>query len=120
MRLRIKQRKLEFIWHLNNLGDETLAKEIMMVQRTHCLPGLVKECQDWIEELNLPDIFQTKITKKQWKKVIKDKILKQNETELKNKIVNLLRFMIFISSCGFTLRTDYCVVSCVVDGWVPC
>ena len=89
MRLRIKQRKLEFIWHLNNLGDETLAKEIMMVQRTHCLPGLVKECQDWIEELNLPDIFQTKITKKQWKKMIKDKILKQNETELKSKMLNL-------------------------------
>jgi hypothetical protein len=34
--------------------------------------------------------------------------------------INFLRFMIFISSCGFTLRTDYCVVSCVVEGWVPC
>jgi hypothetical protein len=89
MRLRIKQRKLEFIWHLNNLGDETLAKEIMMVQKTHCLPGLVQECQEWIEELNLPDIFQNKITKNQWKKMIKDKILKQNEAELRIKMMSL-------------------------------
>ena len=39
-----------------------------------------------------------------------------------NRLFNcsFLRFMIFISSCGFTLRTDYYVVSCVVEGWVPC
>ena len=70
MKLRIKQKKLEFIWHLCHLNDEALAKEILMIQKTHSMPGLVREGQEWIEEFSLPDIFKTEITKLQWKKMV--------------------------------------------------
>ena len=50
MKLRIKQKKLEFIWHLCHLNDEALAKEILMIQKDLSMPGLVRECQEWIDE----------------------------------------------------------------------
>ena len=89
MKLRIKQKKLEFIWHLCHLNDEALAKEILMIQKTHSMPGLVRECQEWIEEFSLPDIFKTEMTKLQWKKIVKAKIKQQNERELRLKMMSL-------------------------------
>ena len=89
MKLRIKQKKLEFIWHLCNLNDDALAKEVLMIQKTLSMPGLVRECQEWIEEFSLPDIFKTKLTKLQWKNIVKKKIAQQNEKELKLKMMSL-------------------------------
>jgi hypothetical protein len=71
------------------LNEGALAKEILMVQKVHSMPGLLRECQKWIEEYSLPDIFETKLTKLQWKKMIKAKIMQQNEKELKQKMMGL-------------------------------
>ena len=87
MRLRIKQKKLEFLWHLNNLEDGTLAKEMLEVQKEYCMPGLVSECSEWIREASLPNILVEKITKPQWKKIVKAEIQKENE-EFKKKNVS--------------------------------
>ena len=89
MKLRIEQKKLEFLWHLLNLDEGTLAREIFNVQITHSMPGLVSECKGLIKELALPDIFNEKLLKTQWKKIVKDKILEQNEKNLKLKMMKL-------------------------------
>ena len=60
MYLRIIMKKLEFIWHLVNMEDGTLAKEIMEIQRDQKLPGLVQECSEWIVKFNLPDVLKIK------------------------------------------------------------
>ena len=75
MKLRIEQKKLEFLWHLLNLDEGTLAREIFNVQITHSMPGLVSECKGLIKELALPDIFNEKLLKTQWKKLSKTKFL---------------------------------------------
>ena len=87
MRFRIIKKKLDFLWHLVNLDDDTLAKEILSVQRDQNLPGLVSECTEWIKTYNLPNIFEEKITKPQWKKYVKTAIQKANENDLISKML---------------------------------
>ena len=52
--------KLNFLWHLKNLDEASLAKEIFQVQKEYKLPGLVSECLQWIRILNLPNILKDK------------------------------------------------------------
>jgi hypothetical protein len=75
MKFRIKQKQLEFLWHLLDLEEGALAKEILNVQILYNMPGLVSECTEWIKESSLPDIFVEKLSKIQWKKTVKAKIL---------------------------------------------
>ena len=63
MRFRIISKKLHFLWHLVNLDNNTLAKEILLIQRDQNLPGLVSECLEWIGNYGLPNILDEKITK---------------------------------------------------------
>ena len=86
MRYRIAQKKLTFIWHLQNLDDDSLAKEIFQAQRLQNLPGLVKECDEWMAELKLPSVYENKYSKCQWKRMVKSAIYKENEKDLKTKM----------------------------------
>jgi hypothetical protein len=88
MEFRVVMKKLLFIWHLSNLDEESLAKEIFQVQKDQKLPGLVEECSKWIDILNLPNVLEFKITKPQWKRSVKEAIRKHNEADLKNKMIN--------------------------------
>ena len=89
MKFRIKQKKLEFLWHLLDLKEGALAKEILNVQILYNMPGLVSECTEWIKESSLPDIFVEKLSKIQWKKTVKAKMLEENEKDLKFKMTKL-------------------------------
>ena len=89
MRYRIVMKKLNFIWHLDNLDDSSLAKQIYEVQKNQFLPGLVQGCSDWIIKLKLPNIVKVKISKPCWKKMVRAAILKENEEDLKLKITKL-------------------------------
>ena len=89
MKFRIKQKKLEFLWHLLDLEEGALAKEILNVQILYNMPGLVSECTEWIKESSLPDIFVEKLSKIQWKKTVKAKMLEENEKDLKLKMTKL-------------------------------
>ena len=89
MRYRVIMKKLNFIWHLDNLDKETLANQIFEAQKNQNLPGLVQECSEWIEKLKLPNIFKIKITKPQWKRIVRKAILKENEYDLKKKMSKL-------------------------------
>ena len=89
MRYRVIQTKLIFLWHLDNLEDGTLAKDILEVQKTQHLPGLVQECLEWINILKLPNVLEQRITKTQWKNLVKKAILKKNEDYLRKKIMKM-------------------------------
>ena len=88
IKFRIIAKKLEFLWHLLHLEDGALAKDILTAQKNQRMPGLVQECDEWIENLNLPNIFKEDITKTQWKNLIKKKIKEENEKDLKSKMKN--------------------------------
>ena len=52
------------------------------------MPGLVQECEEWITNFNLPNVFEENLIKLQWKKAVKRKILEENEKDLKIKMLN--------------------------------
>jgi hypothetical protein len=89
MRYRVIQTKLIFLWHLDNLEDGTLAKDILEVQKSQHLPGLVQECLEWLKILKLPNVLEQRITKTQWKNLVKKAILKKNEDDLRKKIMKM-------------------------------
>ena len=89
MKYRVMQKKLNFLWHLDNLETGTLAKDIFEVQRTQHLPGLVQECHEMMQNLKIPNILEKKMTKSQWKIIVKKAILKENEEDLKKKMLKL-------------------------------
>ena len=62
MHLRILQSKLLFLHHLVTLPDESLAKEVYVVQQRLALPGLVHECQEFLVMFGI-----TKVEKKHQK-----------------------------------------------------
>ena len=89
MKYRVIMKKLLFLWHLNNLEEGSLAKEVLQVQKTQNLPGLVQECKDYMMTLNLPDPFVVKMSKTQWKNKVKKSIQKENEEDLRKKMMKL-------------------------------
>ena len=74
--------------HLLNLAEDTLAKQVLNTQIKYGFPGLVKECQGYIQELELPDISDpdVKIKAEPWKRTVKAAIRKVNESELKKDL----------------------------------
>ena len=85
MKFRIIKKKLLFIHHVINMDETALAKQIQNVQQKYFLPGLTKECQSLIYQLNLPNIFDDKVnlSKHKWKILVKKKIKDENEKYLK-------------------------------------
>ena len=55
MKFRVAQKNLLFYYHLIHLPESSLAHEIAVIQTTLSYPGLMLECQEMIEEYNLPD-----------------------------------------------------------------
>ena len=72
MKYRILKKKLLLLHHLATLPSDSLAREIYEVQEKLALPGLVKECQEYLVLWGITDI--TDFTSTEWKKNIRDKI----------------------------------------------
>ena len=87
MKYRVIMKKLNFLWHLDNLEDGALAKEIYEVQKCQNLPGLVQECLEFLDILKLPNPIKSKFTKPQWKKMVHAAILAENEVDLRKKMM---------------------------------
>ena len=83
MKFWVNLKKLEFLWHLINLEDGALAKEILFAQKQQKLPGLVQGCEILIEQLHLPTVFEEKMSKQQWKNLVKKAIIKETESDLR-------------------------------------
>ena len=54
MRYSIIMNKLDFIWHLDNMDNTSLAKQLHEVWKL--LLGLIKECMEWIKQCRLPTL----------------------------------------------------------------
>ena len=70
-------KKLLFFHHLNQLSDNSLAKEVLTIQREKGLPGLSKECVEYMNELGIHG-DPSDHTKNQWKKICKNFIHEKN------------------------------------------
>ena len=99
MKYRILKRKLVFFHHLATLPDDCLAREVFDKQVKLSLPGLVPECQPYLETLNITDV--SKYSKFQWKKIVNKFILNENRSELLNKIKDYKKLDYY--------KLDYCV-----------
>ena len=86
MQWRILEKKLLFLHHVSTLPDNALAKQIYQVQSKLNLPGLVRECREFLIEHHIGDTRA--YTKAQWKKLIKGKIGCQNKLSILNKVKN--------------------------------
>ena len=86
MKFRIITKKLHFVHHLTNLGDQSLVKEVLTLQDHHNLPGLVSECKDYFQKYQLPDIFKEPMKSNEWKSLVKKKMHEANSKELKSEI----------------------------------
>ena len=85
MEERIDVRKLNFLFHLKSLQTSSLANEIYRLQVQYNFPGLVEECRKLLAKYNLPNIIEEdlRISKLQWKKIVKQNINKYSEENLK-------------------------------------
>ena len=88
---RIKQEKLTFLYHLATLSPESLANQIFEAQKSYEFPGMVKECESLIKELDLPNIIKdlSGISKVQWKNRVKSALRTKFEDESKEKMKGL-------------------------------
>ena len=80
MEMRIWQKKLLFLYHLTNLPDSALAKEVLKVQIKNGLPGLYKECSFFLNRFGIVDL--TLYSKFQFKKLVKEKIRILNKEKI--------------------------------------
>ena len=69
------------------LDNNTLAYQVKKIQEKLQAPGLIKECMTYINELNLPNILEVRMTSTKWKKIVKEAVIKENETLLKKEIM---------------------------------
>ena len=86
MKFRIMGKKLNFLHHILTIDKSSLASQICNIQLKLKLPGLLTECQSFIEELKSPNILEMKMKRNKWKELVKRAILAANVTELKEEI----------------------------------
>ena len=86
---RILQKKLNFLFHLSQLDDDSLAKETLDVQNKYCFPGLSTEMNPWIKKFKLDIYFNNKdpkISKASFSKKVKESVIAECEKELLDKM----------------------------------
>ena len=87
IKYRIQERKLNFIHHLINLPDGSLAGDILRVQVQLGLPGLGSDVREILRDLQLPDIFRLQnISKAAWKNIVREAIKKRNSEDISDML----------------------------------
>ena len=86
MELRIMQKKLLFLHHLETLPNDALAKEVLMVQKKLDWPGLGKECKPFLDMFGIFKVSE--YSKYQWKKLVKTKIRDLNKSIIVERTAN--------------------------------
>ena len=74
MSWRIKLKKLKFIQRISQYEDENIAKKVLMQERNMDLNGLVAECIQICEELNIPSVLDIPLSANRLKGIIQNKI----------------------------------------------
>lgn len=92
LEMQIAKKKLLFLFHLIKLDEDTLANEILRVQISQHLPGLVSECRDLLKSLNLPNLLDNKVSgnmnKLAWKRLVNKAINEYEESNCKKVFVS--------------------------------
>ena len=86
MKFRIMESKLNFLHYIICQDEESLAHQILVEQKDNNFPGLVQECNKFIEEFNIVEPFKIHLSKNEWKKMVKSAVIKANSNELKHEI----------------------------------
>ena len=90
LEMQIAKKKMLFLLHLIKLDEDSLAKEMFMVQISQHLPGLVPECRNLIKSLNLPNVFDSNVSKSMtkiaWKRIVNKAISDYEEAKLRKII----------------------------------
>ena len=87
MKWRIIQEKLVFMNHILHLDSSSLARQVQIIQDQENLPGLSQECKLFIEQLELPNLFEEYHSKQKWKTLVKHAVKKANEKEVLEAMV---------------------------------
>ena len=79
-----------FLHNIVNFEEGSLARDMLDVQLSKHLPGLVPECKILLKSLNLPNLLdaniKTKWSKLAWKKMVNRKICEHEESSLKQEM----------------------------------
>ena len=87
MKYRILKKKLLFLHHLETLDETSLANQFYKAQLSLKLPGLMDDCQSFLEKYDLVNIKS--LPKIKWKKIVRRKIEELNKSDLLSKMTNL-------------------------------
>jgi hypothetical protein len=82
MKNRILQKKLLFLHHVATLSNDTLAREVYEVQAKLELPGLLKECKEFLVINGITNL--SLYSKLQWKSFVIKKIKSMNKDDILN------------------------------------
>ena len=88
MKWRIIQQKLIFLNHILHLDSQSLAYQVQKIQENEDLPGLTKECSEYMKELCLPNCLLENFSLQKWKKLVKGAIHEKNESDLREAMQN--------------------------------
>ena len=87
MKYRVYRRILNFAKHIFCHNEESnLARQVMNEQLLHDWPGLSQHAICICNELNVSGLFDTQVSKTQFKSIVKKACLKFNEEELNKQI----------------------------------
>ena len=73
MEERISKRKLEFIDHIKESDDNTFVKKVFNEQLKKEWPGLIQECDNLCEDLELPKVSKNKLSKRDINNALQEK-----------------------------------------------
>ena len=85
LRFEVMKRKLNFVNSIKNLDENSLAKKIFDEQVKHSWPGLITECDELCDTLNLPRISSNTISRGD----IDNAVRESNKDKLMNEMSNL-------------------------------
>ena len=83
MEQRVWVEKLMLIFHLRSLNEETFARQIYEKQKEQKWPGLAEEAARICEELNVEDVNETNIPKKDFKTIVIEACKQLDEKKLR-------------------------------------
>ena len=84
MKYRVLKKKLLFLHHLTILPENSLAAEVFRVQKRLKLPGLARECEDFLIRFRITNIAS--YTPLQWKYFVRRQISQMNQEEILQKM----------------------------------
>ena len=100
MKLRVWREKVMLVMHLRQLGEGTLASQVYREQVARDWPGLAKETRTICENLNIEDCNKTRMSKQDFKVILKTALLKKDEEILREQAGGKRK-------CEFILKEKY-------------